>query len=260
FDFFSEVPFGLTGYDMGAWIQLWGGLALWEQVGAEFGIKHLMCGCTGVQMGGWYRNPIRGFDDFKGLKMRLPGLGGEVLRALGGEPVLLAAADIMPALEAGTLDATEWVGPWNDEALGIQRLIKNYHYPGFHEPGTVMDLGISRTLWDSLSDAERALFEACAGSEFEVTFADFNANNGQALGRLLNDHNVVLHAFPVEVYRRLGEVARDLLATLGQDPAAAPIYQSYMDYRVYGVSWSKISEQAYMAGRELVRFHDTRGF
>ena len=144
YNFFTSVPMGMTALELDAWIRFGGGQALWDELSGQFGIKPFLAGNTGVQMGGWFRNPIRSLDDMKQLKMRIPGLGGEVIKRLGGEAVTLPGGEIPAALANGKINAAEWVGPYNDKAFGLHRYLKNYMFPGFQEPGTGVCLGINR--------------------------------------------------------------------------------------------------------------------
>ena len=256
YNFFASVPFGFTPPEMDAWIHHGGGQQLWDELSAGFGIKPFMCGNSGSQMGGWFKQEITSAADFKGLKMRMPGLGGRVINALGGTAVTLGGAEIMPALEAGTIDATEWVGPWNDLAFGFYKIVKNYHYPGFHETGTVLSLGINKQFWDGLSEADQIMFEACAHAENNVDLAEFNANNAQALDTLINEHGVNLVEFPDDVFRSMGVAARDVLSEAGADnDMSRKVYDSFMKFRKDVIRWSKTSDQTYMNKRELVNFH-----
>ncbi len=253
--FFAAVPFGFRPDEMDAWIHHGGGQQLWDEVSAQFGVKPFVCGNSGSQMGGWFKKPITSIDDFKGLKMRIPGLGGDVIKALGGTPVTLAGSEILPALQAGTIDATEWVGPWNDLAFGIYKITKHYHYPGFHEPGTVLSLGVSKKLYDGMGKNDQALFEACALAENNYDLAEFNANNSAALDTLVNKHGVQLHEFSDEIFKAAGLAAKDVLADAGAaDPLTKKVYDSFMSFRKNAVSWSRISDQAYMQKRGLVSF------
>lgn len=145
FNFFTSVPLGFTTKEMNAWVAYGGGQALWDQLSGEYGIKPLLAGNSGVQMGGWFREPVKSMDDLKGLKIRMPGHGGETLRQIGADAISLPGGEIFDAVQSGRIDATEWVGPYNDLAFGIQKLLKTYMYPGFHEPGTVTSLGINLT-------------------------------------------------------------------------------------------------------------------
>ncbi len=255
FSFFAAVPFGFRPDEMDAWIHHGGGQQLWDEVSAQFGVKPFACSNTGSQMGGWFKKPIRTVEDFKGLKMRIPGLGGDVIKALGGTSVTLAGSEILPALQAGTIDATEWVGPWNDLAFGIYKIVKHYYYPGFHEPGTVLSLGVSKKLYDGMSAGDRALFEACATAENNFGLAEFNANNSAALDTLVSKHGVELHEFSDGIFKAAGAAARDVLASAGAaDPLTKKVYDSFMTFRKNAVSWSRISDQAYMQKRGLVSF------
>ena len=138
--YITGVPFGLTYNEMNAWIRYGGGQELWDELGAEFGIKGLMCGNTGSQMGGWFRKEINSPEDLKGLKMRIPGLGGDVMAKLGASPVSIPGGQIYENLIAGSIDATEWVGPWNDGFMKFYEAAKYYYYPGMHEPGSMLGL------------------------------------------------------------------------------------------------------------------------
>ena len=256
YNFFASVPFGLIPNEVDAWIHHGGGQQLWDELGANFGVKHFMCGNSGSQMGGWFANPVTSLDNFKGLKMRMPGLGGRVIDALGGSSVTLAGSEIMPALQAGTIDATEWVGPWNDLAFGFYKIVKFYHYPGFHETGTVLSFGMNRGVWDSLSSSEQAIIENATTAENNYDLAEFNANNASALDTLLTEHGVELVEFSDEVFKGMGEAARDVMSTVGAtDPDTKKIYDSYMAFRKDVIGWSKLSDQTYMNKRALVDFH-----
>ncbi len=254
FAFYSAVPFGFTANEMNAWLYFGGGQKLWDELGAGFGVKGLPCGNSGVQMGGWFRKEVKTLEDFKGLKMRMPGLGGAVLNAIGATALTLAGSEIMPALQAGTIDATEWVGPWNDLAFGFYKVTKHYYYPGFHEPGTMLSLGISKKFWDSLSKSDQALFEACAQAENSYDLAEFNANNGAALNTLITKHGVKLHQFSDEIYKGFGAASKDVLAAAGKSsPMAGKIYESFMKFRKEVQGWTEISDVAYANKRALVK-------
>jgi len=171
YNFFAAVPLGFTAQELQAWVHFGGGRELWDELGNQFGVKSFLAGNTGPQMGGWFRNPILSPDDLKGLKMRIPGIAGEVIRAVGGSAVALPGGEIFPALQAGTIDATEWVGPYNDEAFGFQRILKNYMYPGFHEPGTGLSVGVNMGWWNELSPGDQAMIEICCLAENDIMLA-----------------------------------------------------------------------------------------
>ncbi|MCF1505301.1 TRAP transporter substrate-binding protein [Afifella sp. H1R] len=255
YSFFCAVPFGFMPAEIDAWIQKGGGQELWDEVGGQFGIKHLPGGNSGSQMGGWFNKKMQTVDDFKGLKMRIPGFGGDVITALGGTSVTLAGSEILPALQSGTIDATEWVGPWNDLAFGLYKVAKNYHYPGFHEPGSLLSFGISRPFWDGLSESDQTLMTAIAYAVNNETLSSYNTNNGQALKTLVNDHGVELVEFSDEIYREFGKAAKDVLDKAGNsDPLTKKVYEAFLDFRAKAVDWTKISDQSYANKRALTPF------
>ncbi|MEL7000495.1 MAG: TRAP transporter substrate-binding protein [Pseudomonadota bacterium] len=256
FNFFTSVPLGLTTKEMNSWITYGGGQALWDQLSGEFGVKSLLAGNTGVQMGGWFREPVATMEDLKKLTFRMPGLGGETLRQIGANAISLPGGEIFEAVQSGRIDATEWVGPYNDLAFGIQKLLKIYMYPGFHEPGTVSSLGINRTWWDGLTDSDRTLITACAQAENDVMIAEYNANNGSSLRELLSQHEVVLQAFPQDVWSEIAKVGDQVVADAAKDDlTSAKIYTSYKRFRKSVASWSEISDQAYLRARADVLGH-----
>ena len=251
--FFTAVPMGFTATEIDAWIMHGGGQELWDEVGGHFGIKHLPCGNTGVQMGGWFRKRMNSLEDFKGLKMRIPGLGGDVINALGGTSVTLAGAEILPALQAGTVDASEWVGPWNDLAFGFYKVTQNYYYPGVHEPGSMLSLGISRKVWDGFSKTDKEMIWSAAVAENNYTLAEFNANNTAALNTLVTKHNVKVWEFSDEIFKAMGKAAEEVVANAGQkDALTKKVYDSYVAFRKKAVHWTALSDQAYANKRSLV--------
>jgi TRAP-type mannitol/chloroaromatic compound transport system substrate-binding protein len=252
FNFFAAVPFGLTATELNAWIYHGGGQALWDELGGQFGVKPLLAGNTGVQMGGWFQKEIKTIRDFKALRMRIPGLGGAVVDALGGTAVTLAGGDIFPALQAGKIDAAEWVGPWNDIVLGFHKVARNYYYPGFHEPGTSLSLGIGRKLWEGMPATDRALFEAAAAEANDRVLAAFNANNARALAELVETHKVRLRRFSNDILNALGEAAGDVVSAIGRsDPFTRRVYESFLKSRRSSLTWSKIADRAYINARLL---------
>lgn len=255
YSFFTAVPAGFSASEINAWIHHGGGQALWDEIGAQFGLKHLPCGNTGHQAGGWFKKEIKSLDDLKGLKMRIPGLGGDVLKALGGEPVTLAVTDIMPAFEAGTVDAIEWIGPWNDLAFGFYKAAKNYYLPGFHEPGSMLSLGINKKIWDDFSETDRLIVTACAGAENAYSLAEFNANNAVALDTLVAKHDVKLRAFSDDLFKAMFTAAKDVVAAVGaKDPLSKKVYDGYMKFRKSTLAWTAAADQAYFNKRALVDF------
>lgn len=246
FSFFTAVPFGLTATENDAWLYHAGGQDLWDELGAQFNIKAMPAGNTGVQMGGWFRSEVNSVDDFNGLKFRMPGLGGEVLRKLGSAVQALPGGEIFPALQSGAIDATEWVGPWNDLAFGFFRVAPYYYYPGFHEPGSTLECGINLDVWNSFSDADKALIQACCAAENNIMLAEFNARNGDALNTLITEHDVQLRKFSPEIYAAFAAAAEEVLAEAGEtDEMTGRIYQSFIDFRAKAMEWTGLSDQTY---------------
>ncbi len=253
FSYFTTVPFGLTYTEMNAWIRFGGGQQLWDKLGAEHNIKGLMCGNTGVQMGGWFRKEINSPDDFKGLKMRIPGLGGDAFAKLGGSPVSLPGGQIYENLVSGSIDATEWVGPWNDRIMKFYEAAKYYYYPGFHEPGAMLSLGINKKFWDGLSKEDQLLIEAAASMENDVMMSEYNAKNGEALTSLVNEHGVKLKEFNEDVYDAFGEATEEVFEDVQKhSKLAKEIHQSFVKARQELGQWNKISDQAYVQQRNRV--------
>ncbi len=253
FAYFAAVPFGLTYTEINAWIRFGGGQELWDKLSGEFGLKGLMCGNTGVQMGGWFRKEINSADDLKGLKMRMPGLGGDVLAKMGGSPVSLPGGQIYENLISGAIDATEWVGPWNDEIMKFYEAAKYYYYPGMHEPATMLACGMNKEFWDGLSTADQAMIDAASSMENDVMMSEYNAKNGAALARLVNEQGVKVRSFNDDIYDSFGEAAAEVFAdVVAHSPLAKEIHESFVAARANVGAWAKISDQAYVAQRNRV--------
>ncbi|WP_420394425.1 TRAP transporter substrate-binding protein [Acuticoccus sp.] len=250
FAFFTVVPMGFTVPEMDAWINFGGGQELWDELAGQFNIKPFACGNTGVQMGGWFRDEINSVDDLQGLKFRSPGLGGEVLRALGVNVINLPGGEIFPALQSGAIDATEWVGPWNDLAFGFYRIAKNYYYPGFHEPGPQLCGGVNLDAFNALSDSDKAAVEAACRAENNLMYSEFVAKNGQALTTLVNQHGVLIKEFPQDVFAAFADASEDVVNEVGNhDDLAKRVLESYRNARREFGGWTKISMQSYLNER-----------
>ena len=251
--YYSSVPFGLTYTEMNAWIRFGGGQELWDELAGKFGLKCLAAGNTGVQMGGWFNKEINSSDDLKGLKMRIPGLGGDVMAKLGASPVSLPGAQIYENLVSGAIDATEWVGPWNDSFLKFYEAAKYYYYPGMHEPGTMLAFGMNASWWGKLSKSDQTIIESLAAAENDIMMAEYNAKNGAALTRLLTDHGVKLRQFNDDVYDSFGEGAAEVFETVrAHSDLANRIHESFLKTRKDVGGWAKIADQAYLAQRNRV--------
>ena len=252
FAFFTTVPFGLTPAEAAAWIHLGGGQQLWDELSANFNLKPFHVGNSSVQMGGWYKEKISSIKDYEGLRIRIPALGGEVMRRLGAIVVNLPPNDIVPAMKSGALDAAEWVGPIDDFGLGFHTAAKNYYYPGFHEPGAVQAFAINKKLWDSLTSVEQNLIETVLARTAAFDHADLHVSNMSTLAALLEKHGVQLHKFDDEILRTFGKVSGEVVAEVGaSDPFTRRVYDSYMKFRRTTIIWTDISQRAYLNARAL---------
>ena len=247
---FSTVPFGMTAQEMMGWLHQGGGVELWRELYAPFNLRPFPGGNTGVQMAGWFNKEINSLSDLQGLKMRIPGLGGEVLKRAGGEPVSLPGGEVFTSLQSGLIDATEWVGPYNDLALGLHTVAKYYYYPGWHEPGPSLETLVNQDAWDSLPADLQAIVEAaCLAMDTEV-MAEFTARNATALNSLINEHGVELRRLPDDVVQRLSELSAEVVNEMaGDDPLAQRIVKSYQEFAASAKPYSEISEQAYLNAR-----------
>lgn len=247
---FTTVPFGMTAQEMNAWLHYGGGMALWRELYAPFSLVPMAAGNTGVQMAGWFNKEINSVADMQGLKMRIPGLGGEVLKRVGGEPVSLPGSEVFSALQMGVIDATEWVSPFNDLALGLNTVAKYYYYPGWHEPGPTTELIVNQAAWDSLPADLQAMVETTAQAINEDTLSEFTARNSEALKTLVDKHGVELRRLPDDVLASLHQASRDVLReSVAGDPLAQRIYDSYTTFLDEVRAYHAISEQAYINAR-----------
>jgi TRAP-type mannitol/chloroaromatic compound transport system substrate-binding protein len=248
--FFSAVPFGLTAQEMNAWLYHGGGMELWQEVYAPFGLVPTAALNTGVQMGGWFNKQINSLEDLKGLKMRIPGLGGEVLSRLGGTPVSLPGGEIYSSLKSGAIDATEWVGPYNDLAFGLHKAAQYYYYPGWHEPGTTLECFINKQAFEALpKDLQTIVLTASKAANLDG-LSELTARNNQALHTLVTKHKVDLRKFPDEVLVQLKKVSDEVVAEVAEkDAISKKVYDSYIAFREQAMAWHDISERAYLNAR-----------
>ncbi|MEC9340905.1 MAG: TRAP transporter substrate-binding protein [Pseudomonadota bacterium] len=248
--FFSTIPFGLNAQEMNAWLYFGGGLELWREAYAPFNIIPFPAGNTGVQMGGWFNREINSAADLRGLKIRMPGLGGEVLARAGATVVNLPGGEIFTALQQGTIDATEWVGPYNDLAFGLHQAARYYYYPGWHEPGPNIELLVNTDAFNGLPDDLQAVIEeSCKIANLQM-LSEFTARNHEALRTLVDEHHVELRRFPDDVMAILRDHTRRVLQEQAErDPFSAKVYGSYSAFRDEVVPWHDISLRAYLNAR-----------
>jgi TRAP-type mannitol/chloroaromatic compound transport system substrate-binding protein len=248
--FFGAVPFGMTANEVNGWLYYGGGNELWTELFAPFGVLPQPAGNTGVQGGGWFRKEIRSLADLKGLKMRIPGLGAEVLKRAGGTPVNLPGGEIFTALQTGAIDATEWVGPYNDLAFGLHTVAKHFHYPGWHEPGSVLECLINKGAFDALPDDLKAVVTGACRIVNNDMAAEYAARNPAALKSLVEEHGVSVKPFPPDVMAELKKHSLAVVAELAaSDPLAKRIADSYAAFAASARAYTDTAELAYLNAR-----------
>ncbi len=240
FSLYSGTPFGFTAQEVNSWMIYGGGLKLWREQYAKYNLYPFLGGNTNIQMGGWFRKPINSLADMQGLKMRIPGLGGEVFAKMGVNPVLLPAGEIYSSLERGVIDATEWVGPALDIKMGFYK-VAPYYYSGWHEPGSVLELTFNKHSWEKLSDEHKAMIEVCANEMNSNMTYEFHAQNIQALQKL-KSLDVKLSRFPDDVTEAGKKALKEVIAKLSsQNSDFAKVYDSIDKYLQLSREWSDAS-------------------
>jgi TRAP-type mannitol/chloroaromatic compound transport system substrate-binding protein len=244
--FDSTLPFGLNARQQSAWLLHGGGLALMESVYADFGILPIPAGNTGTQMGGWFREPVNSVSDLQGLRMRIPGIGGEIMARLGTSVQVLGGPDIYPALERGAIDATEWVGPYDDEKLGFYQIAPNYYLPGWWEPGLNAILQVSREAYDQLPEPYQELLRMACHESMVDMLARYDVENPKALNRLVNEHGVQLRAFSEEILQAAWRESNAFLEEqAASDATFRRVYESWNAYRLEVFPYFAGNEQHY---------------
>ncbi|MCY4044854.1 MAG: TRAP transporter substrate-binding protein [Cellvibrionales bacterium] len=249
--FFTTIPFGMTAQEMNGWLYYGGGIELWREAYAPVNLYPLAAGNTGVQMAGWFNKEINSIEDIKGLKMRIPGLAGEIFTHAGGTAVNIAGGELYTALKTGVIDATEWVGPYNDLAMGFYEVAKYYYYPGWHEPGSTLELVVNKDAYAKLPKDLQSIVVNAAIAANQLMLSEYTARNNQALSDLIEKHNVQLKVLPEEVLQRFYLESNKVIdALIKEDPLAKRIYSSYEKFARQSENYHKVSEQAYMQMRE----------
>ena len=233
--FFGAVPGGVTAQEHNAWVNYAGGQKLWDEMYAQFGLKPFMAGNSGTQMGGWFLKEINSIEDFKGLKMRIPGLAAEVLNRMGGTAVALPGGEIMPALQSGAIDATEWVGPWNDLAFGFHKITKFYYGPGFHEPSSALECSSNLKAFNELDNDLKSIIKNACEAENTRMISEFTAANIDAQEKLVKEHGVIIRNFPKDVF--------NLMMSLSKEVVSETATEGKLNKEIYE-SWSAFKEKA----------------
>lgn len=248
--FFTSVPFGMTAQEYNGWLHYGGGLELWRDIYQRFNLVPFAGGNTGVQMGGWYKREINQIEDLQGLKIRMPGLGGEVINRAGGTTVNIPGGELYTSLKTGVIDATEWVGPYNDLAFGFYEVADYYYYPGFHEPGASLEFIINQDVWNELPSDVQAIIEGAARAINQDMLDEYTARNNAALEELVNEHGVQLRRMPPEVFQHLKTISFELYDEISaQDEEFANVWQSYRRFLEGVENYHSISEEAYYEER-----------
>ena len=251
--FLHNTPFGLTAHEQNAWFGFGGGQELADKVYAEVGCKFFPFGNTGCQMGGWFNKEINSMSDFKGLKIRIGGFGGETLKAAGAEVISLPFSKIIPALKSGEIEAAELVGPYFDMDYGYHKLAKYYYYPAWHEPSGSFDLFINKAKWEAQSPKVKAVITAAAATINNRRLCDRDARNISALTKLTDEHGVQLKEFPDELLKELALLSDKIVREhAANDKLSEEIFNSIMDFRKSAANWSAISVQPYLAARSAI--------
>ena len=251
--FYTAVPFGMTAQEMNGWLHYGGGLELWRELYAPFGVRPFAGGSTGVQMAGWFNRELKSVADLDGLKMRIPGLAGEVFAASGGTAVRLAGGEIYTSMQTGVIDAVEWVGPYNDRTLGLMQVAEYYYYPGWHEPGAMLEFTVNQDAFDQLPQDLQAIVEGAARATNQDMLDEFTARNNQSLTTLLTEYSTKLRPLPDDVLDVLYINAVSALERLkADDPMAQKIAASYEDFLEGVRRYHEISERAYLNARDRV--------
>ena len=248
--FFTTTPYGMTALEVNSWMQHGGGNELLQELYDPFNLVVFPIGNTGMQMAGWFNKEINSVADLKGLKMRIPGLGGEVLARAGGAPVMLPGGEIFTALQTGTIDATEWVGPYNDLAFGLHKAAKYYYYPGWHEPGSLIELLINKDAYAQLPEDLQRIVKVAAQATNEHILSEMTARNMRALKELKEKHGVQVKALPDDVLAHLKGISEEVLDEVAEsDEMSKKVYASMKAYAEDIKAYHEVSEQAFLNAR-----------
>lgn len=251
-DFFTVVPMGLTAEEMNAWFYYGGGLELWEEAYKPFGLIPNPAGNSGTQMGGWFNREINSLADMKGLKIRMPGLGAEVYSKIGAVPINLPGTELYQAMQTGVIDAVEYVGPYNDLALGFHRVAKYYYSPGWQEPGSAIECMINEKAFNSLPDDLQSIVRNAMKVANLSMLAEYTARNQQALVTLVEKHGVQLRQFPDDLLRELKRYSAEVVeAAAARDPLAQRVWASQKAFRDQVAPWTRLSLKSFLDLREL---------
>lgn len=249
--FFTSIPYGLNAQEMNGWLHYGGGLELWRELYEPFNLVPYAGGSTGVQMAGWFNREINSMADLKGIKMRIPGLGGDVITRAGGVSVTLPGGELYTAMQTGVIDATEWVGPYNDLAFGFHQVAKYYYYPGWHEPGPILEFIANKKALESLPDDLRAIVEVATRAINQDMLDEYTARNNQALVELVEVHKVDVRKLPDEVLAELRTLSKQVQEEMAsENEFAKRVSDSVEAFKKQATAYHGISEEAYYQARK----------
>lgn len=244
FSIFGGMPLGLTSEEMITWMKFGGGYELWRELYGKFNLYPIIGGTTGPQMGGWFKKEIKSLEDLQGLKMRIPGLGGEVMKKLGVNPVLLPAGDIYTSLERGTIDATEWVGPYLDKMMGFDKAAP-FYYTGWHEPGSILEITLNKARWEKLSSEHQAIITTACEEMTGTMLQEFRYKNAQALQELPD--SVQIKSFPKDMMDAAKIALGEVLESESQKSTDFKrVLESYQAFAKLNKPWDDISTKNFL--------------
>lgn len=247
---FTAIPFGMNATEFNGWLHYGGGIELWQELYAPFNLVPFAGGNTGVQMAGWFKKEINSVEDLKGLKMRIPGLGGEVLKKLGGIPVALTGGELFTSLQSGAIDATEWVGPYNDMSFGLYKAAKYYYHSGWHEPGASLEFMVNKQAYEALPKDLQAIVEVATRAANQDMLDEYTAANNAAMKALIETHGVDMRPLPADVIEALRTASAEVIQEqVAADPMFAKIYASYKAFQDGVQNYHEISELEYYKNR-----------
>jgi TRAP-type mannitol/chloroaromatic compound transport system substrate-binding protein len=248
---FTTIPFGMNATEMNAWLHYGGGMELWRELYEPYGVIPFAGGSSGTQMAGWFKKEINSLEDFQGLKMRIPGLGGEVFKEVGGLPITLTGGELFTALQTGAIDATEWVGPYNDLAFGLHKAAKYYYHSGWHEPGTMLEFTVNKEAFEALPKDLQMIVEVATRAANQDMLDEYTARNPNAMKQLLSEHGIEMRPLPKDVIEALKvATAKVIKQKRADDEAFDKVYASYDAFYQSVKAYHKISEQEYYENRE----------
>jgi TRAP-type mannitol/chloroaromatic compound transport system substrate-binding protein len=250
--FFTGVPYGMTSRELTAWVRFLGGQEIWDEIYDQFGVQGFLSGDTGTQAGGWFRNELKGLEDIKGLRFRTPGLGGQVWQKLGASVTNMAAGEIFQALQTGTLDAAEFVGPYNDLALGFYQIAKNYYFPSFIEPGLATELTVNKSKFKALPADLQEIVRTAAQAEYDNVSSDMFANDPRAMRTLVEKHGVKVHQFPESILEAGAKASAEVISAVrdGDNPLAKKTAESFISALKLLRERSESADSPYIVARE----------